>query len=265
VSGPPGTVHDTASFLSLVGAVGRDDSVMYAQIADAIAAAISDDRLLPGDRLPPERELATGLGVSRDTVRQALRHLSRYGHVRREVGRAGGTFIAEPKIRHSLAPYAGLTDQLRDQRIEGGSRVISARERTAGPAIAAALELKPGGRVLEIYRVRLADGRPVALERSSFPADRFPGLLAFPLEGSIYDLLRTHYHEVPVRAIEYLEPILAGPDEAAALEIEEGAPLMFVERITYAKDGDPLEFSRDVFRGDRTRMVVVTSDETTKR
>jgi GntR family transcriptional regulator len=256
-----GTVHDTASFLSLVGTVERDDSVMYAQIADAIAAAIGDARLLPGDRLPPERELATGLGVSRDTIRQALQELSRHGHVRREVGRTGGTFIAEPKIRHRLQPYAGMSDQLREQRIDGGFRVISARERTAGPAIAAALSLEPGGQVAEIYRVRLAAGRPVSLERNSFPAKRFPGLLGFPLDGSIYQVLRTHYHEVPVQAIEYLEPILAGPEEAEALEVEEGAPLMFVERIAYAKDGEPLEFSRDVFRGDRTRMVVVTSGD----
>jgi len=48
--------------------------------------------------------------------------------------------------------------------------------------------------------------------------------------------------------------------EAEALEVTEGAPLMLVERTAYARSGEPLEFARDLFRGDRTRVVVWTSE-----
>jgi DNA-binding GntR family transcriptional regulator len=48
--------------------------------------------------------------------------------------------------------------------------------------------------------------------------------------------------------------------EAEALDVAEGAPLMQVERTAYARSGEPLEFARDLFRGDRTRVVIYTSD-----
>lgn len=242
----------------MIGPLELDEArgPLYAQIADAVVAAIASGALSPGDRLPAERELARELGVSRDTLRQALRELQRHGHVARTVGRGGGTFVAEPKLDRNLSRFSGLADEQREQGIEVVARVLSATLRSAGPAVAAALEIEPGEPLHEIVRVRLAKGRPVALEHTYYAAVRFPGLLDHPLEGSIHELLRTLYGQRPIRAVEYLEPILAGADEAAALEIEEGAPLMFVERIAYDEADRPVEFGRDVYRGDRTRMVV---------
>jgi len=95
----------------------------------------------------------------------------------------------------------------------------------------------------------------VALERTALAAEAFPGLLEAPLEGSLYDLIRARYTAVPVRAVERLEPALAERDEAAALGVEAGAPVMRVERIAYGADGRALERSLDLFRGDRTRVV----------
>lgn len=214
----------------MIGPIDLDEErgALYTQIVDAVVAAMAEGRLVPGDRLPAERDLAIELGVSRDTLRQALRELQRHGHVVRTVGRGGGTFVAEPKVRRNLSRYSGLADELHAQ----------------------------GEPVHEIVRVRLADDRPMALEHTYYAQALFPGLLDHPLDGSIYELLRSIYGETPVRAVEYLEPILAGPDEARALGIEEGAPLMYVERIAYDAADRPVEFGRDVYRGDRTRMVV---------
>jgi GntR family transcriptional regulator len=114
--------------------------------------------------------------------------------------------------------------------------------------------------VYEVRRIRLGDGRPIALERSLFPAARFPGMLEFRLDSSLYELLETRYGLRPHRARESLEPVTAGVREAEALDVAEGAPLMQVERTAYARSGEPLEFARDLFRGDRTRVVVWTSD-----
>jgi GntR family transcriptional regulator len=114
--------------------------------------------------------------------------------------------------------------------------------------------------VYEIRRIRLADGRPIVLERSLFPATRFPGMLDCRLDGSLYELLEVKYGLRPHRARESMEPVTAGVREAEALEVAEGAPLMLVERTAYARSGEPLEFARDLFRGDRTRVVVWTSE-----
>ena len=191
------------------------------------------------------------------TLRHALAELARRGLVTRTVGRRGGTFVAAPKLEQDLTTLAGFSEQLRRHGMVAGARVLSASPREADPAAQAALGTDA---VYEIQRVRLADGKPVALERSLFPAARFPGLLDLPLDGSLYELLEAHYGLRPHRARESLEPVTAGAREADVLELGIGAPLMQVERTAYARSGEPLEFARDLFRGDRTRIVLWTSE-----
>src|SRR6266446_5923777 len=233
---------------------------VHGQIEDWLADAIATGRLAPGDRLPTEQDLAEWLGVSRMTLRHALAQLAQRGLVTRSVGRSGGTFVAQPKVEQDLTTLAGFSEQLRRHGMVAGARVLSARERPAGPAAGAALRTGEDDPVYEVRRIRLADGRPIALERSLFPAARFPGMLEFRLDGSLYELLEVRYGLRPHRARESLEPVTAGVREAEALEVAEGAPLMLVERTAYARSGEPVEFARDLFRGDRTKLVVWTSE-----
>jgi DNA-binding GntR family transcriptional regulator len=219
--------------------------VKYARIVSQVEQAIATGRLAPGDRLPPERELAAEHGVSRMTVRQALQTLESRGLLRRSIGRSGGSFVAQPKLERDLGTFSGLSEQLRRQGFAAGARVVSARELDDA---------------IEIVRVRLADGEPFALERSSFPAGRFAGLLELDLTGSLYELLDAHFDALPVRAVERIEPVLADPEEAAALGLAAGAPLMLVDRVAYDAGGLVVETARDVFRGDRTRIVAWTSE-----
>jgi GntR family transcriptional regulator len=228
--------------------VKRGRGPAHAQIEAALDAAIDRGRLAPGDRLPAERLLAERYGVSRMTLRQALGALEQRGRLVRSKGRYGGTFVAEPKLE--LAGTSALSDQLRGLGLAAGARVLSARERPA-----AADERELGARVHAIERVRLANGAPVALERGAYSVDAYPDLLNGPLDGSLYELIRARYDEVPVRARERLEPGLADRAEAAALEVDPGAPVMRVERIAYAASGRAVERSHDVFRGDRTTVV----------
>jgi GntR family transcriptional regulator len=219
--------------------------VKYARIVSQVEQAIADGRLSPGDRLPPERELAAEHGVSRMTVRQALQTLESRGLLRRAIGRSGGSFLAQPKLERELGTFSGLSEQLRRQGVEAGARVVS-----AGVI---------GGEI-EIVRVRLADGEPFALERSCFPADRFAGLLELELTGSLYDLLDEHLDAAPVRTVERIEPVLADMDEAGALGVPTGTPLMLVDRVAHDSGGLAVETARDVFRGDRTSIVAWTSE-----
>jgi GntR family transcriptional regulator len=215
----------------------------HAQISAQIEASISHGDLAPGDRLPPERTLAETYGVSRMTVRQALQTLESRGLLRRAIGRSGGSFVAEPTLERDVG--ASLSAQIAKQGVRAGAEVLSARD---------------DGDAVEIARVRLADGEPFALERSRFPSDRFAGLLQLDLTGSLYELLADHFDAAPVRAIERLEPVLANADEAAVLRVQEGAPLMLVDRTAYDDAGLVVETARDVFRGDRTRIVAWTSE-----
>ncbi|HEY2505369.1 MAG TPA: GntR family transcriptional regulator [Streptosporangiaceae bacterium] len=232
----------------------------HAQIEDWLANAIAGGQLSVGDRLPTEHDLAAILGVSRMTLRHALSELAQRGLVTRTVGRGGGTFVAEPKLEQDLTTLAGFSAQLRRVGKVAGARVLGAIEVPAGPAAAAALGLAEGDPVYAVRRIRLADGKPVVIEHSQFPAGLFPGLLSCPLDGSLYDLLAERYQQRPHRARESLEPVAADSREAVALGVTVGAPLMLIERTAYSATGLPLEFARDVFRGDRTKVVVWTSE-----
>jgi len=228
------------------------------EVRRALAGRIGSGQLHPGQRLGAERALAAELGVSRATLRQALAVLEEGGVVRRVPGRGGGTFVAKGKIERDLSRIVGVPALLRSQGVVAGTRVLSARLTAADDVTAQALRVRPGDLVVDLVRIRLADGSPFSLERAKLPAKRFPGLLELPLGGSVYELIEEHFGTTPGEAVERIEVALASPDEAAILDIEPGAPLMAITRTTTDGDGEPIEFSRDLFRADRTRIVVRT-------
>ena len=125
------------------------------------------------------------------TLRHALAELARRGLVTRTVGRHGGTVVAAAKLEQDLTTLAGFSEQLHRHGMvaaPGAVRPFPACWPGRGRR-AAVGEDDP---VHEVRRIRLADGRPIALERSLFPAARFPGMLEFRLDGSL-DLLETRY------------------------------------------------------------------------
>jgi GntR family transcriptional regulator len=220
---------------------------------DRLQAEVEDAR--PGERLGTERELAERLAVARSTVRAALADLERNGVVRRVRGRAGGIFVAERKVERDLTSLASLPYYLRRQGFESDARVLSTATLEADAETAAALGVDV---VLEVVRVRLADGEPISLERASFPAERFPDLLDRSLAGSLYELLQAEYGLEPGEAEERIEVVAAGAAEARLLGIARAAPLLAVARTTWDADGRPFERSHDLFRADRARIVVRT-------
>jgi GntR family transcriptional regulator len=228
---------------------------------EGVSDAIQQGGYQPGDRLPTERDLADRLKVSRSTLRLALHDLERAGIVMRRPGRGGGTFVAAPKIERDLRSFAGLAEYIRRQGMEAGARVIAVVLTVAEEAEAEALQIACGDPIVLITRVRLAGGEPIALERSRFPAERFPGLAEQALGGSLYDLIREVYGHSAERAVERIEPVAAEPEVASLLDVAPGTPLLAIERIAYDASGIPLEHADDLFRGDRTRVVVWTSAE----
>lgn len=251
---------ETTSISSLLAPVDPRAGSVVEQAASAITRAIGQAGARSSERLPSERELAALLRVSRTTLRQALDQLERAGLVSRRPGRSGGTFVGEPKVERDLHLSGGLPEVLRRQGHQVGARVLSAAIVAADGRTADALGVAPGAPVYEIMRVRLSDGQPISLERSRLPAERFPGLLERGLGGSIYRILGEQYDATPKKAVERLEAVLASPEEAAALDVYPGAPLISVERIAYAADGGAVEMGTDLFRSDRTRVVTWVRD-----
>jgi GntR family transcriptional regulator len=232
---------------------------LHAAIAEQLTVAIISGDLAAGVRLPPERRLAASLGVSRMTVRQALGELERDGLLRRVVGRAGGTFVRESSVGRGSPDAVGLSALLRRRGLASGVEVISAGVEPARRRTAAALGIARNERVVVVVRLRLAGGKPLAIERSSFPARLFPDLEDMDVGGSLYGLMDAGFGLRPTRAVEQLETAAARPSDARILGVRRGEPVLLVERVGYAADDTAVEFSRDRFRGDRTRIVIESS------
>ena len=95
----------------------------------------------------------------------------------------------------------------------------------------------------------------ISLETARIPVSLAPDLLAHPLDDSIYVLMADHYGVTFDKAVERMVAVLAGTEQAGLLGIKVGDPLMAIERVAYDTADQPVEYSNDVFRGDRTRVI----------
>jgi GntR family transcriptional regulator len=211
---------------------------------------------VPGAKLGSERDLAEHYSTSRSSLRQMLAALEEAGLVHRVIGRAGGIFISHAQVQRSLSDVVGVPAFLANQGYVAGTRVLSTKITTPDRMTQKALQIGAADFVVEIQRVRLADGSPISLELAQFPAEAFPGLLEKQLGGSIYEILEKEYGLITSRADERIEAVNATPDEASLLAIKPRSALLLITRITFDQHDVPCEFSRDLFRGDRTRLAV---------
>jgi GntR family transcriptional regulator len=228
---------------------------LHHQVYVHLKSAIDAGDYRPGDRLPPERQLAERYGCSLITVRRALMELTREQRIERTRGR--GTFVLHPRIDRDLVEPLSFTQEMRMRGYDPETRVVAARPESAGVAVATALGLEPGSPTLYLERLRVADGHPLLLEQVHLPADRFPGLLASDLEReSLYAILTDRYGTPVARARETFEPVLLCAREAALLEQPRRAPALLVEGLAFTADDNPIELSRTYVRGDRTRYYL---------
>ncbi len=239
-----------------------DAAPRYRQVAAELERDIAAGGLRPHDRLASERAIAERHGLSRMTARQAVELLVRRGTVYRRPG--SGTFVSPPRVVHTLQRLAGFSEQMRAQGIVPSARVLEMR-RTSRPDAQArtALELPSGGCAWMVRRVRFGDGEPLLLETFWVPDALCPDLARRDLaRGSLYDLLRERYGIDPCTADESIEPAVLEPPDAGHLGARPGVPAMVVTRTARDRHRRPVEFARDVYRGDRARFeIALTAGE----
>lgn len=216
----------------------------YQEARDHIVAFIAAERLARGGRLPTERQLAETLGVSRPTLRQALELLEKDGLIERRQG--SGTYVAEPRVAVDVRILVSLTRSIIASGMTPGARVLTSEMIPATRELATRFAVQPQTPLQHFERLRFADGRIVAFERSWFPASIAPNLNAFDLEHrSIYDVLEKEYGVKLLRAEQEFDASVADEKAAALLECEPGAPLMVVHRLSFDFNGRPVEYAVD--------------------
>ena len=227
---------------------------LYYQIHQHLLAQIQSGTLKPGQPLPSEQEISTRMGVSRMTARQAVKSLCDTGiaYSRRGVG----TFVSGGKQEKTSTELLSFTQEMNARDCRPSSQVLKFEKVTAESEVASALHLVEGDKVLSLVRVRLADGVPMGVENGFLPFRLFPGLLeSFDPRSSLYQTLAARYGVHMAAADEVVEAGLASARDARLLRIKRNGPVFFLTRVSYAENGQPVEYVRSTYRGDRWKIV----------
>ena len=227
----------------------------YQQLADLLRYEISLHQREPGIyRLPSENELAEQHGISRATVRHALDVLERDGWIYREKGK--GSFVAVRRVEQEATQLVSTTEDMQQRGWSLTTRVIALKQTPASPQVACALEIDPGAPVYELCRLRIVNHEPLSVQTTYLPQALCPALEENDLSLSLFRLLETRYGLRLWTARSVLRARLVTAYEAHLLRVPETTPVLYIERITYAATGTPVEYLEAVWRGDRYDMRV---------
>ena len=222
--------------------------VRYLEIADDLRRRIARGEFAPGGVLPSEHDLTAAYEASRVTIRKALEALRADGLV--DVRQGFGWFVASDPLRQSLGRLSTIESQLAASGVDAERRVLDFAFVDAPPEVSAVLG---AGRVLQVRRLNLADGAPFARVTVWCPERLGSALSRDDVERSPF------YELLPVEvggATQTIGASAASVDDAEALGVPPGSPVLVCRRVTSDVDGHPVLVSEHVFAAHRTEFVV---------
>jgi GntR family transcriptional regulator len=229
---------------------------LYQQLQRALRGAIENRIIGPDDALPPERDLAEMLKVSRITVRKAIDELVEDGLLIRKQG--SGTFVSN-RVEKNFAKLTSFSEDMRARGREPRSLWLNRAAGTVTPEESLTLRSSPGTPVFRFHRIRIADEAPMALEYATVLATCLPSVDA--VDNSLYEALERTGNR-PVRALQRLRAVLLTAEQAKLLKAQEGEAGLLVARVGYLKDGRAVEFSQSFYRGEIYDFVAELSAST---
>jgi GntR family phosphonate transport system transcriptional regulator len=231
---------------------------LWRHVAEELRAFITRDEG-DSDRLPTEAVLAARFGVNRHTVRRAISALTQEGILRAERGR--GTFIVRRPRRliYPVGPRMRFSETVTSQSLEPSGRLIRAESHPADLRTAQALDLRPGHVVHRLETLHVADGVPISVATSWFPADRFPGIVAaYAGTGSITKALAEEGLADYRRRDTRVTAEKVGSADAGHLGCALDAVVLVTVSINVEPDGRPIQLSRTRFLADRIELTFLT-------
>ena len=226
----------------------------YMRFRDHFAAMIEAGTLTPGDKLPPERTLAEEFSITRVTARQALMRMEAEGLIFREERR--GWFVSPPRIRYDPTANTSFTESIAEQGRVAGTTVLSKQQVAASRWECSHLGCAIGDPIYVISRLRTVDGRAVLVERIHIKAKRCPGLLDWPLDQSMTDLMSQKYGIIEHRARINMRPTALSETLAKALGVAVGTPSLYLSRAILDQFNEVVEFDQEFWRHDAIEICV---------
>jgi GntR family transcriptional regulator len=215
---------------------------LYRQLAEMLRDNMESGAIRSNQPLAPERDLATQFGMSRDTVRKAIRLLEDQGLVYSDQGR--GTFVAPEAVRQMSRSLDSFSQDTRRRGGRPGQRILLMEQVTAGMAIASLLQVDADATLTRIKRIRLMDDQPIGLQDAylRLPAGASIERRELERSGSLYRILIDKFGIEPSESLESVGAIAAGQDEAGHLGIACGTPLLVCERVMLSARHEPIEY-----------------------
>ena len=230
-------------------------TTIWREIERALRGEIERGRYRPGEKLPTEAALSTRFSVNRHTVRRALAALEGDGltHARR----GSGVFVAAKPTTYPIGSRVRFHQNLIASGQTPMKEILRLETVAAAAREADALQIKIGAPVHVWEGVAYADGAPVSLFNSWFPAERFPDLKEGLSETkSATAALKREGVPDYTRASTRLNAEAAGAMHALRLRLSEGAPLLRAVSVNVDADNAPVEYGRTWFAGERVTLTV---------
>lgn len=222
---------------------------LYTQVKEIVRHHILDGTYQPHAQLPAESAMSSIFGVSRITIRQALSDLQKEGMIFKIPGK--GTFVSKPKAFQQLTQLEGFSEAMSRMGHEIYNQVVSHKTIPASALVAEHLHISLGDEITEIQRIRHLNRAPLSLEITYLPTAIGERLRKENLATrDIFLILENDFGIALGHADLQIEATLADEKIAHALQVEQGAAILRLERLTHKADGTPLDFEYLYFRGD---------------
>ncbi|MFI5757076.1 GntR family transcriptional regulator [Streptomyces sp. NPDC051569] len=233
-------------------------SSRYLEIAEALRQSILLGEYPVGARLPSESDLAARWHVSRGTVRQAAALLASEGLIGSRQG--ARRVVLRQERRHSFQQLNSFAQWAQTIGCEVSSRILSRTARPATTEEASRLGIDPGGEVLCVVRLRRLDGEPVMIERTAYTEWVAPVVRALPEDCvSIMNSIAEEAGIVAHYGEHLIDAVAAGSEDARALQVRRGSPLLRQRHLTYTAAGRTIEWTDDRYRAGSVAFSVSNS------
>jgi GntR family transcriptional regulator len=222
-------------------------------LAQRIQREIEQGKLQPEDEFPDIAEFARRYNASEDDVRNAIRDLVYEGWVERAPGEPQVLRVPRHRLWGTVGGNHSLTREAKRRGMTPGTEVVLLETLPSWPAVRTRLKLEPGDEVIVVERLRTADGEPVSLEYSYYPAKLYPGMTKelFLAEGegqSSFKVMQEKFGLVPHKAQDELTAVAIEEREAKLLGLEPGTPVLVRFRVTLSDKGVPIKGSRAIYK-----------------
>ena len=229
---------------------------LYIQLKEMLQEDIKKN-YEPGDIIPAEPKLEEIYNVSRITIRKAIEELERENIVKKKQGK--GTFVQEQKILYDASSIGSLTQRLSKQNQSLETKSIEF-EIIEGEHFVK--ELLKSEKILAIKRIRTLNKKPLALMVNYLDFEKVPNLeKRFNIE-SLYTFLKEEYGINFYNAQETVEAKAPSNEEKKDLNIIDDTPLLSLNRLSFDRDNNPLEFSNVKVRADMYKHKINIFEDT---